>query len=429
VKSSFRTLFIVCLIGVLVVASLSVYAAPKTTLRFMWWGGESRHKATLDALQLYMKQNPNVKINGEYGGFDGYQQKLLTQLAGGTAADIIQIDQPWVVDLMSQGDLFVNLNSVKEIKLAGFDPNFLKKQCTWKRKLIGLPTGLNGLTYVANADFLARHQISPNFKWDWDNLLEIGSKIHRENKNDYLLVIGGDQIRMMIKMYIKQHTGASQWINDNFTPGFDKKSLTAALVYYQKLLQGGVVPPMEELILFEAKMETNPKWSTGEIGISQDWVSTISRYYLNNKVKLNVMLTPLKKGSKNTGIVVRPSQLLVINKKSSNIKEAAKFVNWFFNNAEASLTLKTERGIPPTKVGLETLEKNKLLDPNIVKGLNLVVKNAGSPENALSNNKELLNIFTDYIQKVGFGKLDPKEAAEQMLKDIQAKLAELKAQK
>jgi hypothetical protein len=30
---------------------------------------------------------------------------------------------------------------------------------------------------------------------------------------------------------------------------------------------------------------------------------------------------------------------------------------------------------------------------------------------------------------VGFGKLDPKEAAEQMLKDIQAKLAELKAQK
>jgi oligogalacturonide transport system substrate-binding protein len=427
-KYSFRTFLIACLIAVFV-TGLSVSAAPKTSLRFMWWGGESRHKATMDAIQLYMKQNPNVKINGEYGGFDGYQQKLLTQLAGGTAADIIQIDQPWMADLMSQGDLFVNLYGAKKIKLAGFDRNFLKNQCEWKKKLVGLPTGLNGLTYVANADFLARHKISPNFKWDWDNLLAIGSKIHRENKNDYLLVIGGDQIRMMIKMYIKQHTGARQWINDNFTPGFDKKSLTEALTYYQKLIQDGVVPPMDELILFEAKMETNPKWSAGELGMSQDWVSTISRYYLNDKVKLNVMLTPLKKGVKNSGIIVRPSQLLVINKKTSNLKEAAKFVNWFFNNSEALLTLKTERGIPPTKIGLETLAQHKLLDPNIVKGLNLVVKNAGPPENALSNNKELLNIFTDYIQKVGFDKLSPQEAAEQMLKDIQAKLTELKAQK
>ena len=36
--------------------------------------------------------DPHVKIEGEYGGFDGYLEKLTTQLAGRTAPDIMQID-------------------------------------------------------------------------------------------------------------------------------------------------------------------------------------------------------------------------------------------------------------------------------------------------------------------------------------------------
>src|SRR5690554_1339633 len=73
-----------------------------TTLRFSWWGGDERHTPTLKALDAYMAKNPNVKVEGEYGGWDGYYQKLVTQLAGGTAADLIQIDQPWLAELSSK---------------------------------------------------------------------------------------------------------------------------------------------------------------------------------------------------------------------------------------------------------------------------------------------------------------------------------------
>ena len=151
-KRLVKLILAVSLIGMMLL-SLSTYAAPQTALRFMWWGGEARHKVTMDAIQLYMKQNPNVKIVGEYGGFSGYQQKLLTQLAGNTAADIIQIDQPWMGDLMSQGDLFLDLYKAQEIKLGNFEKNLLKSQCEWNKKLIGLPTGSNGIIYVVNKDF------------------------------------------------------------------------------------------------------------------------------------------------------------------------------------------------------------------------------------------------------------------------------------
>lgn len=62
----------------------------QVTLRFAWWGGDSRHTATLDAIAAYEKQNPNVKIEAEYQGYDGYNDKILTQLAGGTQPDIMQ---------------------------------------------------------------------------------------------------------------------------------------------------------------------------------------------------------------------------------------------------------------------------------------------------------------------------------------------------
>lgn len=113
------------------------------------------------------------------------------------------------------------------------------------------------------------------------------------------------------------------------------------------------------------------------------------------------MQPPVKKGAKDSGVLVRPSQLIVINKKTANVKEAAKFVNWFFNSAEAAVVLGTERGVPAAKSALKALEAKKLVDPNMAKGIGIAVKNAGAPENA----------------------------AEQMLKAINAKLAELKSQK
>ena len=65
-------------------------------LRFLWWGSESRHKATLDAIKLFEEKNPGIKIKAEYGGTDGYFQKLSTQLTGNTAPDIMQVDYIWL---------------------------------------------------------------------------------------------------------------------------------------------------------------------------------------------------------------------------------------------------------------------------------------------------------------------------------------------
>ena len=50
----------------------------KVTIRFSWWGADTRHEATLKVMDMYMKKHPNVTIEGEYGAFDSFYQKLQT---------------------------------------------------------------------------------------------------------------------------------------------------------------------------------------------------------------------------------------------------------------------------------------------------------------------------------------------------------------
>lgn len=406
--------------------STVIRATPGVYLRFSWWGSESRHKATMDAIELYMKKNPHLRIQGEYGGFNGYQQKLLTQLINGRAPDIMQIDQLWLGDLMNHGDLLFDMYHLKMLQLGGFDKNFLKNQCEWNGRLLGLPTGVNRLIFFANTDFFIKYQIPVNIQWDWDNLLEAGIKVQSQNKKAHLLMMDINHLGQMLKIYIKQHNGAEQWVNDDFSLGFDEKILTQAFTYYQRLLKSGTMAPLEETILFESKMEQNPGWIKSQIGLSQNDASAVFLYRLNGRLKLDVMGLPVLKGAKSSGITVRPSQLVALNKRSKNLKEAAKFLNWFFNDPEALLILKTERGIPATTTGRQILAENQLLDPIMVKGIELAAQNDGYSENHISNNNELVTIYHETLQKVGFNKLTPEAAAHLMVKEYQRKLAELK---
>ena len=57
------------------------------TLRMLWWGGDTRHTPTLAALDKYTERT-GISVEGEYAGWDGYYQRIVTQLAGGTAPDL-----------------------------------------------------------------------------------------------------------------------------------------------------------------------------------------------------------------------------------------------------------------------------------------------------------------------------------------------------
>lgn len=53
------------------------------TIKFTWWGNQSRHDYTQKILDKYTELHPNVKFEAIPAGWDGYFDKLSTQAASG----------------------------------------------------------------------------------------------------------------------------------------------------------------------------------------------------------------------------------------------------------------------------------------------------------------------------------------------------------
>lgn len=396
------------------------------TLRFMWWGGDNRHKATLDAISLYEKEHPNVKINAEYGGVTDYLQKLITQLSSGTAPDLVQIDVTWLQQLFSQGDFFADLNKLKDIDVSAFDQNFLKSYCYVDNKLIGLPTGINNSTMYINKDFFDKFGIDDKTVWTWDNLLQTAKMVHEKDKNAYLLDADSTICDYILVTYVGQKTG-NQWVNDDYTLGFDKQTLTEAFKYLNSLFEAGAIEPFSQSAPYEGKPDQNPLWLNGQTGMLWNWSSIYANVKFNIK-NLSMALPPIDPNAKQTGIVVRPSQLIAINKDSKNMDEAAKFLNWFFTNSEAIKTLKDVRGVPATENARKILSDNNLLDSVLTDNANQAMEKMSPPENGISGNQELEKINTDIIQELAYKKITPEQAADKLINTYKQKLPEIKNQ-
>ncbi|WP_338554511.1 extracellular solute-binding protein [Paenibacillus sp. KS-LC4] len=401
----------------------------EVTLRFSWWGGESRHQATLEAIKMYMDEHPNVTIEAEYGTFDGYYQKLQTQLSGGAAPDLIQLDYLWINDLVSQGDLFVDLNTLGDtIDLSEFDEQFLKDWAIINGKLQGLPTGINALTAITNKTFMEREGLPTDIDWTWEQVLEEGEKLHQNNADYYF--INSDLATLTEKIvpsYHSQLTGR-YLVNNDYSLGFDQQSMTQTFAFLHSLFERGVLQPLGESALYNAKTEQNPKWINGQTAMTIANVTDIPKHR-GTAVGFDIATTlfPIKDNAVSSGLNARPSQLIGINQNSKNIEEAAKFLDWFFTNEQATLTLGVERSIPVRPTAKKLLLDHNGLDQVVAGALDTALAHQDAAPSYINNNQELLKISNEVVEKVAFGKVSPEAGAKEMVERYESKLKEIEA--
>lgn len=326
----------------------------KVVLRFAWWGGEERHNATLEAIAKYEELNPNVTIEPEYGGFDGYQQKLITQLSGNSAADIIQIDQPWLADINKQGDLLMDLNTVDAIDLTQFDETFLKSCLEFNGKIIGLPTGMNTNVFLYNKSVLQDDRFGADKVISWKELMEIGTELHAQDPEFYLLNVEQTILNLMLDSYLNQKTGEYIFNND-YERTFTEEQLAEGFQMIVDWIDNGVIEPAEVNGIYVNRWYENPKWIDGKLGICQVWLSSQSTATVDGAIDVGVMSMVRDADGVGSGVMIRPSQVYSIPSSTKYPEEATKFLNWLVNDPEAAAILKDTRGVPASAAARKVL--------------------------------------------------------------------------
>lgn len=394
-------------------------AEDNVTLRFSWWGGDERHAATIAVIEQYEAAHPNVKIEPEYGSSDGYNDKLATQLSGGTAPDIIQIDPAFLPSYaLSDAGYLVDLNTTAfDFSLS--DPAYytLPMNGGFDGKQYGMPSGISGAAILVNNEMAEKYGIDFHTQYTWDDVFAWAKQVHEADPEVYLFEANKTMIAAC---------GAAIWAKQNYegktffdpetkTVNYTVEELAGVYTFVKRLFDEGVVAPVSYMAAYEGdNMQNDPNWVSGDKYVAAlsytSTCETMAAAAPNNTFSAG--LFPLTAGSDIPAWNSNCPQVFSINSKSANIEAAVDFLNYFYNDETAMATLGSVRSVPPTARAREICAENGLISPLLAQACDICGSYSGIPDDSLYNGSEAKQIMWDAIEEIGYGAATPEQEAQ-----------------
>lgn len=400
----------------------------EVNLTFSWWGSDERHQAMQEVVDLYTKEHPNVKIKVEYGAWDGWNTKVLTQLSGKTEPDIMQVNYNWVHSFGKGKNVFYNLNELKSLDLANWDADYLKAMEVGGEQA-AVPHGMTGRVQVYNKALFEENKLE--FPATYDAVKEAAKVIGAGNTptgadNKYVLMtIGKECPDLYIAQMLYNHTGKPMQTDGKVN--YTETEVKEVLDQYISLSESGAMPTFQQEDPLDN--ESNPVWTGGRTGAIYEWAGTLDKYTASYKGgeavdELGIAPYVTADGSKPT-VYVKPNLGYAVSKNSKNPEVAADFINFMFTNEDAVKALKTNLGISSNTVTKGIQEKEEMLTGKVKEAYDLlnsydqiVLDPYFEDENVRGQRYVVLESFRT-------GKIDSAEAAKQYIAKQQEELDKL----
>lgn len=390
------------------------------TLRFSWWGGEERLAATLDVIKQFEELNPNVKIEPEYGSSDGYADKLATQLASGTAPDIIQIDPGLMPALVSdETNYFLDLNT-SSFDFSNFDENYYKLRINgfYDGKQLGIPTGISGGAVLVNKGLADQIGIDFHTQYTWDDLFDWAKKVREFDDSMYLICSNKDYVaNILANNYAKQLSGKTFINEETKEINLTAEQWQEVYTFVKRLYDEEVIAPASYSAAYSGdNMQSDPNWIAGKYVCSFTYMSTMETLAAaNTDAEYTAGLFPLYQGSDVDAWNANCPQIIAINAKSQNPEAAVEFLDYFFNNEKAMETLGCTRSVPPTAKAREICTADGSLSKLLAEAADVAGSYSGMVDDKYFSAAEAKQILIDEVEAVGFGVANPESASEETI--------------
>jgi pectin-derived oligosaccharide transport system substrate-binding protein len=315
------------------------------TIRMSWWGSTERHKRTQDALAAFTAHHPTIKVDTQFSGWDGYWEKLGTQVEGGTAPDVIQMDYSYIIQYAQHGYLRPLDDLLpKTIDLTSFTPDVLAGGKVGG-KLYGVNNGINCAAIIGNVSLLKQLGVDPpDERTTWADFAKLTKVIAKKSPGLYGTEDGARN-SALLECWLLQR-GKTLFSPDNGL-GFTPAELVEWMTYWDDLRKAKAAAPAELQATAVGDVQ-NRLVARRKAAFDFSNSNQLNAYATMLKDQLALYTFPQGPAGSPPGQYLKPSQFFSIGAKSANAHEAGQLISALLTDPEITAILGSERGIPPS---------------------------------------------------------------------------------
>ncbi|MDH2424345.1 extracellular solute-binding protein [Sphaerisporangium sp. TRM90804] len=380
----------------------------KVTIRFAWWGSEQRAKITNEAVQLFMRKNPNIKVTTSTAIYDAFFQKLATETAGGNAPDVMQMSDRHLREYAERDAVLDMRPHVgKEIKTADLKQEVMGLG-TLEDKLYGLPLGQTAMVMVYNPVLWEKAGAEkPELGWTWDDYFEAAKKVSDETGGKVFGASDFGGVESWFKVWLSQQ-GKGLYTADGAL-GYTEQDVVTWWEMATKFRKAGAATPGEITAVNPAGSPVLRKVSASEFMPDSTVAPNAWEVYDNDYA-----LAPPPQVGAESGIYGEPPMLISVSARTKQRAAALKLTDFIVNDPDAAKILGMSRGLPanmknraaiaPSLTGAwkQVYDYEELIADKIKVGPPAPPKGAGT----------LFTLFDKYYQDVMYDKAAPADAAK-----------------
>ncbi|SEN51014.1 carbohydrate ABC transporter substrate-binding protein, CUT1 family (TC 3.A.1.1.-) [Amphibacillus marinus] len=394
--------------------------AGETTIRVAWWGNQERHDMTLEAIELFNDIYPDINVQPEYTGWDGYWERLNTQAAGSNLPDVIAMDNSYLNEYNSN-ELLIDLAPLIDdgtINLSDVDDVYQEINHDGDR-VLAVASGANALSLVYNTEMLEEYGYNLEPGYTYDDLYEMNLAIKEAIEEDGGEFFGYDFANAEYELFnnYARQNGMTLYNEAGDGLGFAEETLVEYFNWVHQMVADEAAPPHDIMMSYieggnsmlqEGTAVTQTAASNQLIGLSQ-----------GTQFELDLTILPALDGVHAN--YIRPSMSFAITNHSAEQEAAAKFIDFITNNLEANEILQAERGVPISQAVRDHLVE--IVSEPVQKTFAFleVVAEYTQDSDPLSppGETEVRGAFIRIVESLKYGQVTPEEAASQFIQQAE----------
>lgn len=376
----------------------------QTEITLSWWGNDERNEYTLEAVKIFERLHPDIKVNCNYSEWSGYQARFNVQMASNTEADVMQINYAWVQQFSPEGDGFYDLNQLSDtVDLTNFTEDELNYGMK-NGRLNAVPIALNTQTVYINKTVYDKYGLSTPKTWD-----DIFAAAKVMNGEAYPISMTSKSSWFYIVSYAEQVTG-KQFMTLDGKLNFTADDIRIMLDFYKQLINEKVMPQVEYFDRLNI--------DSGQYGGCVAWLSDASGYCgtaEENGFEYIVEDYPVTDG-KELSWYAKPATMYAISRNTSYPEESAILLDFLLNSPEMAELQGIEKGIPLSDSAQEYLSENDMLT-GLQYDAFLKMTDYSESLSVISpyfENTDLIDEFRDGCNSVLYDKISSEEKAQEL---------------